>query len=160
MKDVIRRPTSFIENALGLRLAKISERDQLRRKLARLKQELNGAIISLMVQLLKTNVRSTVTGISPLRLRKMIRTIARDVVKFENMRPALLNAERITEIKIAVCVAQSLIDDVKVDSTRAWIAERWLNKALPRVVMLRSEIEMQEPVLAHRFSEIPVGKME
>ena len=160
LKDVIRRPTSFIESALGLRFAKISERDQLRRKLARLKQELNGAIISLMVQLLKTNVRSTVTGISSLRLRKMIRTIARDVVKFENMRPALLNAERITEMKIAVCVAQSLMDDIKVDSTRAWIAERWLNKAIPRVVMLRSEIEMQEPVLAHRFSEIPVGKME
>ncbi len=159
LKNVVRRPTSFIEVALGLSLSKISERDHLRRKLGRLKQEFNGALVSLIVQLVRVNVRSNISNISPLRLRKMIRTIAKDLVKFENLRPALLNAERITEMKIAVCVAESLIADVKVDSTRNWIAERWLNKALPRVIMLRAEIEMQEPVLAHRLAEIPLGKM-
>ena len=159
LKNVVRRPTSFTEVALGLSLSKISERDQLRRKLGRLKQEFNGALVSLIVQLVRVNVRSNISNISPLRLRKMIRTIAKDLVKFENLRPALLNAERITEMKIAVCVAESLIADVKVDSTRNWIAERWLNKALPRVIMLRAEIEMQEPVLAHRLAEIPLGKM-
>jgi alkylation response protein AidB-like acyl-CoA dehydrogenase len=159
LKDVIRRPTLFIESALGLHLAKISERDHLRRKLARLKQEFNGALVSIIVQLVKVNVRSNMINISPLRFRKMIRTISKDLVKFENLRPALLNAERITEMKIAVCVAQSLMADVKVDSTRNWLAERWLNKALPRVIMLRAEIEMQEPVLSHRLAEIPVGEM-
>ena len=79
--------------------------------------------MSLIVQLVRVNVRSNISNISPLRLRKMIRTIAKDLVKFENLRPALLNAERITEMKIAVCVAESLIADVKVDSTRNWIAE-------------------------------------
>lgn len=159
LKNVVRRPTNFIEVALGLRLAKISERDHLRRKLGRLKQEFNGALVSLIVQLVRVNVRSNISNVSPLWLRKMIRTIAKDLVKFENLRPALLNAERITEMKIAICVAESLIADVKVDSTRNWIAERWLNKALPRVIMLRAEIEMQEPVLAHRLAEIPLGKM-
>jgi 3-(methylthio)propanoyl-CoA dehydrogenase len=159
MKDVVRRPTALIESALGTRLAKISERDHLRRKMGRLKQEFNSALVNLIMQLVKVNVRSNMMDVSPLNIRKMIKVVSRDLVKFENLRPALLHAERITEMKAAICIGESLIADAKIDSTRNWLAERWLNKALPRSQFLRAEIEMQEPVLAHRLSEIPLGKM-
>ncbi len=116
-------------------------------------------MLSIMVQLIKANLRLSFNEINPMNLRKMLKMIATDLVKFENLRPALLHAERITEMKTAICMAESLLNDTKIDSTRNWIAERWLNKALPRAQMLRSEVEMQEPVLAHRMAEIPPVKL-
>lgn len=159
MKDIIRRPSNFIESALGSKLAKISQRDPLRRKLAKLKQEFNGAMVSIMFQLVKANMKVTMGDINPMNIRKMIQVITKDLVKFENLRPALLHAERITEMKAAICMAESLMADANIDSTRTWIAERWINKSLPRFLMLRAEVEQQEPVLAHRLSEIPLMNM-
>lgn len=162
MKDIIRRPRAFIEATLDAKIgnfSNFSSRNPLRRKLARLKQEFNAAMLSIMVQLIKANLRLSFNEINPMNLRKMLKMIATDLVKFENLRPALLHAERITEMKTAICMAESLLNDTKIDSTRNWIAERWLNKALPRAQMLRSEVEMQEPVLAHRMAEIPPVKL-
>lgn len=162
MKDIIRRPRAFVEATLNAKignLSSFSSRNPSRRKLARLKQEFNAAMLSIMVQLVKANLRLSFNEIDPMNLLKMIKMISTDLVKFENLRPALLHAERITEMKAAICMAQSLIADAKIDSSRNWIAERWLNKALPRAQMLRSEVEMQEPVLAHRMSEIPPAKL-
>jgi hypothetical protein len=62
-------------------------------------------------------------------------------------------------MKSAICMAESLIADAAIDSTRTWIAERWMNKAMPRFMMLRAEVEQQDPVLAHRLSEIPLMNM-
>ncbi len=155
MKDIIRRPTAFIESALGSKFAGFTERDPLQRKLAYLKKEFNGAKVSIIVQLVKTNMRDNMSEISPLDIRKMIQVITRDLVKFENLRPALIHAERITEMKASICIAESLIADARVDSARTWLAERWLNKVTPRSQMLRTEIETPDPVLAHRLSEIP-----
>jgi len=162
MKDIIRKPRSFIEAAIDARfgnLTNLSSRNPLRRKLAKLKQEFNASMVSIIVQLVKTNMRLSFNEINPAHLRKIVKMITTDLVKFENLRPALLHAERITEMKAAICMAESLIADVKIDSSRNWIAERWLNKALPRAQMLRAEIEMQEPVLAHRMAEIPPVKL-
>lgn len=159
MKEIIRRPSSLIETALGSRLANISERDPLRRKLAKLKQEFGMTMVNILLQLVKSNVKSSMADINPLNIRKMIQVITKDLVKFENLRPALLHAERVTEIKSTICMAESLIADAEIDSTRTWLAERWLNKALPRVQQLRAEVEMQEPVLTHRLSEIPLMNM-
>jgi alkylation response protein AidB-like acyl-CoA dehydrogenase len=159
MKEIIRRPRSFMESALGSKLARLTKRDPLQRKLAYLKKEFNGGMVSIIIQLIKTNMRDSMADINPLDLRKMIKAIGNDLVKFENLRPALLQAERITEMKAAICMAESLIADARIDSTRTWLAERWLNKSTPRVQMLRAEIESQEPVLAHRMSEIPTLNM-
>lgn len=159
MKDIIRRPSNFIESALGSQLAQISQRDPLRRKLATLKKEFNGSMVNIMFQLLKANMKATIGDVNPMNIRKMIQVITKDLVKFENLRPALLHAERVTEMKSAICIAESLIADAAKDSTRTWIAERWLNKSMPRFMMLRAEIEQQEPVLAHRMSEIPLMNM-
>jgi alkylation response protein AidB-like acyl-CoA dehydrogenase len=159
MKDIIRRPTNFIESALGSQLAQISQRDPLRRKLANLKKEFNGTMVNIMFQLVKANMKASMGDVNPMNIRKMIQVITKDLVKFENLRPALLHAERVTEMKSAICIAESLIADAAIDSTRTWIAERWMNKAIPRFMMLRAEVEQQEPVLAHRLSEVPLMNM-
>ena len=159
MKDVMRRPRAFIESALGATLANLSTRDPLRRKLAKLKYELNASLVSLIIQLVKVNMRTNMSELSARNIPKMIRIITKEIVKFDNFRPALFHAERVTEMKAVICMAESLIADAKIDSSRTWVAERWLNKALPRFQMLRAEVEMQEPVLAHRMAEIPVMNM-
>ena len=154
MKDIIRRPTAFIESALGSKLAGFTERDPLQRKLALLKREFNASMVNLLYQLVRTNMRSTMADISPLDIRKMIKVVTKDLVRFENLSPALLHAERITKMKSAICIGESLIADTRVDSSRAWIAERWLNLAIPQSQMLRSEIESQEPILAAKLKEL------
>ena len=73
------------------------------------------------------------------------------------MRPALMHAERVTELKVMVCIGESLLRDAKIDPTRSWIAERWLNKSLPKAAMLHSEIDVEDPVFARRLSTIPVA---
>ena len=104
-------------------------------------------------------MRTNMSELSARNIPKMIRIITKEIVKFDNFRPALFHAERVTEMKAVICMAESLIADAKIDSSRTWVAERWLNKALPRFQMLRAEVEMQEPVLAHRMAEIPVMNM-
>jgi len=45
-------------------------------------------------------------------------------------------------------MAYSLILDADVDPARRKYAERFLNKALPRINMLKEEIETDDPVIA------------
>lgn len=162
MKEIMRRPRAFVEAVVDAkirRFSNFSSRNPLRRKLTSLKQEFNAAMLSIMIQLIKANLKLSFNELNPMNLRKLLKMIAKDLVKFENLRPALLHAERITEMKASICMAESLINDVKIDSSRNWIAERWLNKSLPRAQMLRAEVEMQDPVLAHRMAEIAPVKL-
>lgn len=159
MKEIIRKPTSFIESALGTTVQVISERDPLKRKLNKLRQEYNSALVAVIFRLVRENVRSSFSDVNPSHIRQVLKILTKDLVKFENMRPALMNAERVTELKLMVCIGESLLRDAKVDSSRAWIAERWLNKSLPRAAMLKAEIESDEPVLARRLFDIPATVM-
>ena len=156
MKDVIRRPKAFIESALGTKVQVLAERNPLKRKLHKLQQELNASLMAVIFRLLKENMRATFSDVNPSDIRQALKLISRDLVKFENMRPALMHAERITNLRIMVSIGDSLIRDAKADPSRAWIAERWLNRSLPRAAMLHAEIEADEPVFARRLSEVPI----
>lgn len=156
MKDIIRRPKAFIESALGTKVQVLAERNPLKRKLHKLQQELNASLMAVVFRLLKEHMRATFSDVNPADIRQALKLISRDLVKFENMRPALMHAERITQLRIMVSIGDSLIRDAKADPTRAWIAERWLNRSLPRAAMIHAEIESDEPVFARRLSEVPV----
>lgn len=156
MKDVIRRPKAFIESALGTKVQVLAERNPLKRKLNKLKQELNASLVAIVFRLLKENMRATFSDVSPSDIRQALKLISRDLVKFENMRPALMHAERITNLRVMISIGDSLIRDAKVDPKRSWIAERWLNRSLPRAAMLHAEIEADEPVFARLMSGVPI----
>ncbi|MCX6118731.1 MAG: acyl-CoA dehydrogenase family protein [Proteobacteria bacterium] len=159
MKEVIRKPTSFIESSLGLKVQNMREKNPLKRKLIFLRQHYNSSLMVIIFRLLKENVRSGLSQVDPSDIRKVLKILTRELVKFENLRPALLHAERITELKLMVNVGESLIRDVKTDPTREWIAERWMNKSLAKAAMIKSEIDMDDPVLAARLAAIPVIPM-
>ena len=161
LKDVIRAPGKFVETALGLRVQALRPGDGLRKKLYRAKQLQSSAIMSLLLRLLKTNVRSTISEAKPTDLMRMVKLLSRDLIKFENVGPALLHAERICEIKSLVSLAQCLVWDAEDDPSRAIYAERFLNKSWPRLNQLKLEIEEEDSVLQGRLdayrAEAPEG---
>ncbi len=153
LKDVIRNPKAFIEVALGMRVQTIRENDPLRKKFYRARQLENGAVISILLRLLKANARASISEAKPNDLIRMVKMLSRDLIKMENVGPALQHAERVCEIKALTNLAYSLIMDAEKDESRKRYAERFLNKILPRIGMLKEEIEMDDPVI----SEILAG---
>ena len=126
--------------------------EPLRKKLYRAKQLESGAVISILLSLLKTNVRASISEVKPSDLRQMVKLLSRDLIKMENVGPALLHAERLCEIKAIVSLSQCLVWDAEDDESRAPYAERFLNKTWPRLNMLKAEIEMHDPVLTRRLA--------
>jgi alkylation response protein AidB-like acyl-CoA dehydrogenase len=155
LKEIIKRPKSFIESALGSTVQVISERDPLKRKLNRLRQIYNSSLMSIIFKLVKTNMKASFSDVNPSDVRQVLQILTKELMKFENMRPALMNAERVTELKVMVCAGEALLRDAKIDPSRTWIAERWLNKSIPRAVMLQTEIDIEEPVFARKIAEYP-----
>lgn len=153
LKDVTRNPASFVETALGLKVQSLRVQDPLRRKLYRAKQLESGAVLSVLLRLLKANVRATISEVKPTDLIRMVKILSRDLVKMQDVSQALLHAERICEIKALVALGECLIWDAEADQSRRWMAERFLNKSLPRLEMLKMEIEMDDPVLAERLAQ-------
>ncbi len=152
LKSVIRQPTAFIEVALGLKVAALSQTDPLVRKLNRMKQTLNSAVVAILFKMVKENVRSSFSEVKPSDVLRLVKILAKDLVKFENLSPALLHAERVCEMKALVAMGNCLIRDAATDPSRRWVAERFINKSLPAMVRLKAEIEIDEPVLAQRLS--------
>lgn len=159
MKEIIRKPTAFIESALGTKVQVISERNPLKRKLNKLRQEYNSSLMAIIFRLVKENMRASFSDVNPSHIRQVLQILTKELVKFENMRPALMHAERITELKVMVCIGESLLKDAKIDPSRSWIAERWLNKSLPKAAMIHAEIESDEPVFARRLAGIPISNL-
>lgn len=147
LKSVVRNPKRFIEETLSLSVKNFSESDPLKKKLLKIKQAGNAAIISILFKLLKSNAPSVPSLTSPTQIRKAIKNLSTAMVKFDNFQPALLHAERVCEIKCYEALGESLLRDVAIDSSREWIAERFLYKALPRVVALKTLIEQEDRVL-------------
>ena len=153
LKDVIRRPTTFINTALGLRVQTLRANDPLRKKLYRAKQLSSSAVIALLLRLVKVNARASISEVKSADLLRMVKMLSRDLVKMENISPALQHAERLCEIKALVALAECLVWDAEVDESRRWVAERFLNKSWPRLNMLKAEIEMDDPVIAERLAQ-------
>jgi hypothetical protein len=152
LKDVIRNPTSFINTALGLRVQTLRANDPLRKKLYRAKQLASSSVVAILMRLLKKNVRASISDVKPTDLMRMVKVLSRDLVKMNDVSPAMLQAERLCEIKALVSLAECLVWDAEADESRRWLAERFLNKTWPRLQMLKGEIEMDDPVIADRLA--------
>jgi alkylation response protein AidB-like acyl-CoA dehydrogenase len=151
LKSVIRRPTQFIETALGLKVQKLRTKDPLKKRLYEAKQLEAGAVIAILLKLLKANVRATISEVKPSDLLRMVKLLARELVKMQNVGPALLHAERLTQMKSIIALGECLYWDGEVEPSRRWMAERWLAKALPRLEALKKEIEYDDDALSQRL---------
>lgn len=149
MKEVMRQPRAFVEYYMGHKIKSLSEGDKLRRNLYKAKQQINSAVVSLLMQLVKLNATPSIK--KPADITKLVGMVSKNLIKMENIGPALLHAERLCEMKSLVAMAETLVWDAEADESRRWIAERFLNKSLPRISMLRECMEEVEPVLAERL---------
>lgn len=153
LKDVIRRPRAFVETALGLKVQTLRSQDPLRKKLYRAKQLASSAVVAILLRLMKKNAAASISAVDPKDLMRMVKILSRSLIKMEDVGPALLHAERLTEIKALVALGEALVWDAEVDGSRRWAAERFLNKSWPRLNMLKAEIEMDDPVIADRLAQ-------
>lgn len=151
LKAVIRRPTQFIETALGLKVQKLRTKDPIKKRLYEAKQLEAGAVIAIILKLVKANFRATISEVKPTDLPRFVKLLAREFVTMQNVGPALLNAERLTHIKALVALAECLYRDAEAEPSRRWMAERWLAKALPRIEALKQEIEYEDLALLQRL---------
>lgn len=151
LKDVIRQPRRFIETALGLRVQTLRVGDTLRKKLYRARQLESSAVVAILLRLLKANARASISEVKSADLLRMVKILSRDLIKMENVGPALMHAERLVEIKSLVALAECLVWDAEAEPSRKDLAERFLNKTWPRLQMLKGEIEMDDPVIAERL---------
>lgn len=152
MKNVIRNPRRFVEKALGLKMQTLRAGDPLRKKLYRAQQLESAAILAILVKLFKVNVRTSISANKSADILRMVKLLSRDLVKMENVGPALLAAERLCEIKAITSLAQCLVWDAEEEPSRRIYAERFLNRTWPRLEMLKAEIELEDPALMSRLS--------
>lgn len=153
MKQVIQNPTKLIQNTIedsykGLFLA-----EGLDKKLLTLKQITNKSILDIMIKLIKTNMKISLSKSSKSDLFKMAKIIAKELIKFDNLSPALLHAERLCTIKCLETIASCLIEDAKIDPSRSWIAERFCHNAVLEAKYLRRQIEQDETTLMTRLNK-------
>ena len=153
LKNVMRDPSGFAEIALGMKLKGLSETNHLKRKVYKMRQMLNSGIRSILFRLVKENARTQYNANKQSDILKMIKAVSKDILKFDNISPALLHAERICEMKAAVSIARCLVWDAEVDESRAWIAERFMNKYIPIMAKLQMEIDMDDPVITKRITD-------
>ncbi len=141
LKDIIRHPRKFFEGTFGLKVQSLSLGDSLQKKLLRARQVEKSALLAILLKIIKVNLKSSLADVKPTDLVKIVRVLGKDLVKMENVGPALLHAERICEIKSLVELGAALVKDTKKDESRRFEAERFLERHYPRLQMLKSEIE-------------------
>lgn len=156
LKEVVRNPRQFIETVLGLKFKGLTSGNPLRNKLYKIKQAAQGSVLSLLAKLLKNNVKETFSTISDKEITKLIRLLSRDLIKLENISPALLHAERICEIKCLESLSESLVLDAEEDDKRGWIAERFMYTALHRINHLKARIEQDDEVIHRRLESASI----
>lgn len=146
LKEVLRNPRAFIERTLALNVKGISESSNLRKKLNKTKQLVNSATVKILLTLIGKNFAS---GVSRLRMKDLLRGLEKlkKNLKLRDFSHALLNAERLCEMKCHVALAEALVWDAEADKAREKIAHRFLNKAIPRLQGLKAEIEASSTFL-------------
>ena len=153
LKDVVKDPSGFVEILFGLKLKKFSEGNPLKKKVLRMRQILTSGIKSILFKLVKENSRNQYNEKNESDIMALIKMLKGDIMKFDDLSPALLYAERICEMKAIVAMARCLVWDAEKDPSRTEIAERFINKFTPQLNKLKEEIETSDPVIEKRIQE-------
>jgi hypothetical protein len=145
----IRRPTELIEHALGAKLRSFTG-DALKKEFYSLKSIVSSSVLGLLLKITTSNVIPSDASIKD--IVKGLASAGKSLTKIEDMHLAMLHAERICELKCLEAIAEALIWDAEVDSTRRKYAERFLYRALPKAAMLKQEILTHSQVMEDRLA--------
>ena len=141
LKEVVRSPKSFIESALGLKIKSLTGVSPIRKQLNKIRYVSHNATLAILIKLFKANIKESLSAINDKEILKVIKVLSRDLVKFENVSPALYHAQRICEIKCIEHMSESLVHDAEEDADRTWIAEKFMKDGLLKVKYLKSQID-------------------
>jgi 3-(methylthio)propanoyl-CoA dehydrogenase len=153
LKEVIRKPRTIFENALGDRWRGLVA-DADTKNLHKSKQIYNSAIISLVLRLMRKNMKFSFGDLKTSDLVGMIKSLASNIIAFKDLGPALLHAERICEMKTLTQIGNCLIRQGQNDSERKWLAQRFFYRAIPRMQLLKTEIDTSDQVIAKKLGHV------
>ena len=154
IKELVRNPRKFFETSMKAQFKSLSDADPLRRKFYKLRQVRIKAVISVLLKLIKTNAVSSYEKADSKDMFNLIKKMSSDLLQFKNLRPALVHAERITEIYCYEELMHCLLKDARKDPSRRKYAERFIYKALPLANALKTMIEHDEPVIESFLQEL------
>jgi alkylation response protein AidB-like acyl-CoA dehydrogenase len=165
LKQSIRKPGVLLEKALGNQMLAFSAGGgPAARRLAKCRQLYYGAVLTTIRKVVAEAYRAGVREAAQkaghaaddkahaMDLIRSIKLLSGELRKQENFRPALLNAERICEMKSLVEMAESLRRDARKDPARKWVFERFVARSLPRMVALKALVDADDPVLSARLA--------
>ncbi|HET9235815.1 MAG TPA: acyl-CoA dehydrogenase family protein [Oligoflexus sp.] len=156
VKDIMNNPKDFVEITVGSRVMALAEKDWLMRRYFKMRQTFNLALVSIFFKLVKTKVKSKFSADKPADLMKLLKLIGPELVKFDNLSPALLHAGRIAEMKAILAIAHSVIKDAERDESFRYAAERFVNKNGPIMAQIKAQIDMDDDY----FQEQILGEKE
>jgi alkylation response protein AidB-like acyl-CoA dehydrogenase len=153
LKEIVKKPNEFVESVVGIHLKTFSEKDPLKKTLYKMMRKTNSALTIVMRQLIKENLRSQYNTSKPDDIFQLIKVLGKGMTNFDNLSPAITQAERITEMKAIIAMARALMWDVKEDPSRRWIAEHFISRYYPVILKNWKEIESPSTVLQQRLAQ-------
>ena len=148
-KKLMKEPFRFIESYLKLQYKKINEKDPLKKKMLGIESMIQGSVLKMLIRLVKTNLKTSVSDQNKAELFKMARIIVREFKKFDNFRPAMLHAERLCQMKCYAALGQAILEDATIDPGRKKYAERFIHQAYAKVHSLHQQI-VDEDLVIHQ----------
>ncbi|NRA44579.1 MAG: acyl-CoA dehydrogenase family protein [Oligoflexales bacterium] len=147
IKGIINEPKEFVESYMSISYKKMWERNPLQKKYYLIQHMVCRAILSLIMKLLTVNLKPNFSFENKADILTMLKSLKKQKLKFENLRPALLHAERICEMKCYEALADSLISDIPFHPDRKRLAERFVYSAYPKVKCLLAQIVDEDEVI-------------
>lgn len=144
VKDIMTNPKDFVENTVGSRVASLAEKDFLMRRFFKMRQTANLGVVSIFTKLLKTRVKSKVSANGPADIFKIVKLLGPDLIRFDNLSPALLHAGKIAEMKAIVAISYAVIKDSGTDERFRIAAERFTSKWGPVLAQLKAQIDVED----------------
>jgi alkylation response protein AidB-like acyl-CoA dehydrogenase len=149
IKDLIKNPKEFVSSLFAHTYNGFFQKDAAGRKLESLKRQFSQSVLVIVLKLLKANLNHNLnlSVTSPKDVLKILKIAKSDLLKFDDFRPALLHAERLTELKCYVELCQACYLDFAKDNERLWILERMLYKGSLKAHYLKKAMEDEDAVI-------------
>jgi len=133
----IKDPARFVRRAAQARIASLSARDPLERKLGRIETRLHGAMQHILTHI----ARDKWQWVSERKITEWPTAFLKEWDARRDFSYGLLHAERLTRILVAYHTGRVLVKQARRFPERRELAERYLEQALPEVTHMHMEIQ-------------------
>ena len=152
IKQAIKDPKDIVGDLFTRTYLSLLEKTEASRKFQKMIQLERKAVVRILTRLVSVNIKSKLSENSSTDWLKVIQHLSQSLSDFSVLSPALLNAERLCEIKSLIACSRALLDDLAYDKKREAITNRYINTSYLKVKSLYMEICYQEPILANFLS--------